>query len=177
MAAGFQPAEEFWFFVVERAEPRGPRLWVWGRCEPIDRSFAASVGGAESVSIGALGAEPVGVRSAALLGGFSTESNWTVREPANSKRKHSTIVPKRQHAAIEPERELTPIVGGQRRQPFGIVTKLQSAEFIGLINSKCLQWRRRRRFFNPRSQLSWINESRGRRWRQRWRWPPLSYSK
>jgi hypothetical protein len=138
VAAGSKPAEEFRFNNVERTEPGGAGLWVRNRCESIERCFAASVGGAESVIVRALGldAEPLGLNSAALLGRLGPQSDRPIGKPADSECEHATVVSQRQHTAIKPERRVTSIVRWQRRKPFGRVTKLQPAQFIRGIESE-----------------------------------------
>jgi hypothetical protein len=111
VAARLKQAEEFWFFVVERTEPRGERVWVRSRREPIDGCIAAGISGTEFVSVTALGLDgkPVAIHrksfaidDTALVGRLGSESDGPVRQPANSERKH---------ASIQPERRLTPILG------------------------------------------------------------------
>ena len=94
MAARPKPSQEFRFYNVERTKPGSTRIWVRHRCESINRCFSASVGGAESVSIGAfvLGAEPVRIHNATSVfypeshsvhdaplqfGRLTIESHWT----------------------------------------------------------------------------------------------------
>jgi hypothetical protein len=184
MAAGLKPSQEFRFYNVERAESGVARLRVRHRRESIDRCLAAVLGGAESVRVGALGCEPVGIDDAAVLGRLGSQSDGTFREPPIfsqrqhtpifSQRQHTPIFSQRQHAPIKSEREFTTIVGGKWRQPFGRVTKLQPAQFV---RRKRIQRRRRRRFVNASGELSRINESRRRRRRPRgWR-PTLSWMK
>lgn len=185
MAAGFEQAAEFRFCEVERTEPRSTRLRVWHRRQSIERRFAASLGAAEFVSIAALSLDgksvrswnckPIGVDNTALIGGLGTESDRTVGEPADAERKHTPVISKCEHAPIKSERELTPIVGGKWREPFGRLTKLQPTEFIGLIEPKRIQRWRRRRGLNACGEFAGISESRRRR-RQRWWWTSLSYN-
>jgi hypothetical protein len=145
MAAGLEPAQEFRFYNVERAKPGGARLrirdsresGVRRRCESIDRCFATGIGGAESVSIGALRGKPVGIHTesfgiydTAFFREFGIKSHRPVREPANSQRKHSPVHSQRQHTSIQPERRLAPIVGGRRRRCQPLWIELQPAQFI-----------------------------------------------
>jgi hypothetical protein len=175
VAARFEPVEEFRFFVVERAEPGGARLWLRRGCEPIDCCFATSVGGAKSVCIGALGAEPVGVRNGkpigvcnskpvwvhntALVGRIGPESDRPVGQPADSECEHTAIKSKCQ------------------RQPTVVITERQPAEFIRIIRRKRVQRRKRRQGVNASGELSRIRESRRRGWQRWWWWASLSYAK
>jgi hypothetical protein len=98
VAAGSEPSEEFRFYNAERAEPGSAGVWVRDkrksrhrhRCEPIDRSFAAGVSGAEFVSIGR-GGEPVRVDAAALLG-LRTESDRTIWKSSGFARSKPPII-------------------------------------------------------------------------------------
>jgi hypothetical protein len=178
MAAGLKPSQEFRFYNVERAESRGARLWVrvrresWvrRRCESIDRCVAAVLGGAESVSVGALGCEPVGVDDAAVLGRLGSQSDGTFRKPTiNSQRQHAPIFSQRQHAAIKSECQHSAILPEQWWQPFIFVDGFQP-----FLRRKRIQWRWRRRLFNASGELSRINESGRRRRGPRGWWPSLS---
>jgi len=112
VATGPKPAEEFRFYHVKRTEPGGARLRLWhgGGCESIDCCVAKGIGSAKSVSLGALGGEPVRsnhtesvrIDDSALVRGLGTQPNWTFGKSADPEREHATVVSQRQHAAIKP---------------------------------------------------------------------------
>jgi hypothetical protein len=187
VAAGSKPVEEFRVYNVELAESRGQGLWLGHRCikrESVDCGFAAGVSGAESVSIGALGAEPVsiyhtksfGVDDAALLGRLGIESDRAIGKPADSKCEHSAVVSEREHATIKSKRQHTSV--DAQRQPTVVITKRQPAQFIRSIRRERVQRGKRRQGVNASGELSWIRESRrGRRGQGWWWWPSLRYTK
>ena len=183
MATGSKSAEEFRFDNVQRTEPRGARLWIRDGCESVDGCIAAGFGGAESVSVAALGLDaesiggwnggcwngkPIRVHNAAFLGKFGIKSDRPVREPA--------IDSQREHQAVQSERKLTSIVGRRRQrcQPLRIELRieLQPAQFIRRERIQRGRWRKR---INAGSKLTRILQPRRGRRRQRWRWPSVSY--
>jgi len=191
VAAGSKPVEEFRVYDVQLAESGGQGLWLGHRCvrcESVDCGFAAVVGGAKSVCIGALvrdtkpiggcNRKPVWVRNTALVGRLGTESDRAIRRPAViAKRQPTVVIAERQPAFLVANRQPTVIV--TKRQPTVVITERQPAELIRIIRRKRVQWGRRRRGVNASGEFSRFRESRrGRRGQQGWWWwASLSYAK